>query len=81
MGLTEERIKEIFLGKGIPYSKEAEYSLNNFENALRWDIQTEGEYMRLEEQLNAVLAQYEEESFWYGFCNGIHLLLAVLTDR
>lgn len=76
----KQKIKDALIGEGLTYSKEVEGLLKVYDAFLQKNLQTE-EYLTAEEQLNAILAQYEEEAFWHGFQSGIHLLLLSITDR
>lgn len=76
----KDRLINVFLSKDMSYSSEAKLLIGMYDEMLRKTSSTEEEYMKLEEQLNAVLAQYEEEAFWCGFKSGIHFLLSVIAD-
>lgn len=72
MNKAMEQLLIGFLAKGVPYSYQVLQDAAELDKVLMKHIDGKV-YFEVEEQLNAVLAQYEEEAFLYGFKMGFQI--------
>lgn len=81
MEKLRREIAEIYLDKTQVYSDDLLRSFDDLENMLEKCV-SKDDYTKLEAKINAIYSDYEEETFLYGFREGIKFaFLFVLANQ